>query len=317
MNDQDQPVAPDIVALLESEPESKEQRPGTHPMPIEAARQQHEADVNRFSPPAGRDEVASVEDLNIPASGRALAARIYRPAAAPAGIILWIHGGGWVTGSTQTADVVARALCARSDLIVVSIPYRLAPEHPWPQGLDDARDAARWLVAHPLDGETEHPVLIGGDSAGGNLAAVIAQELAGTALAGQVLLYPVIALDEPQDAYASRVDNATGYYVEWSDVAWAIDKYVGVPDRSDPRVSPMRSVDAVGGVSAVIAVAGHDPLRDEGIAYARWLEQRDVSVDLLEFPGLLHGAFDMIGRSPSADQAMTDVATAIRDRLTP
>ncbi|MBN9239571.1 MAG: hypothetical protein BGO97_07745 [Micrococcales bacterium 70-64] len=306
-------VAPDVAELLDRHSAVIGARPGSNPVPIDQARQQHENDVLRFSPRETRDAVESVSDVELPAPRGTVSARLYRPAGASHAVMVWIHGGGWVTGSIDTGDVVARALCARCDLTVVSVSYGLAPEHPWPSGLEDVRAAVAWVRENVADAA---PLLIGGDSAGGNLAAVIAGELGRDVVAGQVLVYPVIALDEPQDAYPSRVENGTGYYVQWDDVAWAIDKYVGEPDRGDPGVSPIRGV-AAGRPPAVIAVAGFDPLRDEAVAFAEWLDAGGVAVDLLEFPGLVHGAFDMIGGSSTADEAMTALASAVTRRLIP
>ncbi|WP_395640493.1 alpha/beta hydrolase [Pseudolysinimonas sp.] len=304
-------VAPDILALLDATSTTTDSRPGQGSVSIARARQQHEDDAARFSPPSRRAEVGSVTDILIPSAAAPIAARIYRPVAEPVGALLWIHGGGWVTGSIETADAIARALCARCGLSVVSTSYRLAPEYPFPHGLDDVRSATEWMLTNRAQlGGASTPVLVGGDSAGGNLAAVVARDFGREAITGQVLVYPVVALDQPQDAFPSRVVNGSGFYVEWSDVAWAIEKYVLPTERGDHRVSPLNA-DAAGSPPAVIVVAGFDPLRDEGVAFANLLTRAGVEVELLEFPALVHGAFDMTGRAPSAEAALSVLASAI------
>lgn len=307
-------VAPDILALLDAQPTTTATRPGQGGVSIAEARRQHEEDAARFTPRSRRDEVGSITDVVIPSPNAPIEARVYRPTGESVGTLLWIHGGGWVTGSIETADAIARALCARCGLSVVSTSYRLAPEAPFPQGLDDVRAATEWtLTTRARLGGAWAPVLVGGDSAGGNLAAVVAREFGREAIAGQVLVYPAVALDQPQDAFPSRVANGTGFYVEWSDVAWAIEKYVPAAERSDPRVSPL-AADVTASPAAVVVVAGFDPLRDEGVAFADRLTRSGVEVELLEFPTLVHGAFDMIGGADSADAALTVLASAI-DRL--
>jgi acetyl esterase len=307
-------VAPDVLALLGATPATTSARPGQGSVSIAQARQQHEDDAARFSPPARRAVVGSVTDVLIPSSSASIEARVYRPVTDPTGTLLWVHGGGWVTGSIETADAIARALCARCGLSVVSTSYRLAPEDPFPHGLDDVRSATEWMLTNRAQlGGASAPALVGGDSAGGNLAAVVAREFGREAITGQVLVYPVVALDQPQNAFPSRVANGSGFYVEWADVAWAIEKYVPAAERGDHRVSPLNA-DAAGSPAAVIAVAGFDPLRDEGVAFADLLTRAGVEVELLEFPGLVHGALDMTGSAPSAEAALTVLASAV-DRL--
>ncbi len=302
-------LAPEMRELLEDQARDVEfARPGTSPMSIDDARAQHEADARRFTPIEVRDVVGEIRDEL--ADGR-VPVRIYSPPeSGPHATLVWLHGGGWVTGSLETGDIAARALCSRVGVTVVSVEYALAPERPWPAGLDDCLVAFDWVASRLADLGGTDSLWVGGDSAGGNLAALVALQRAGR-LDGQVLLYPVVALDETQDAYPSRVGNASGFYVEWADVAWAIDTYI--PDAaSRGSASPSRSPILADSPRAVIATVEFDPLRDEGAAYAELLRADGVDVELLEFEGLVHGCFDMLGTSPTADAAMDSVAEAIR-----
>src|SRR3954453_18465230 len=165
---------------------------------VGGARQSHEQDAARFTPPTHRAPVAAVQSLDIGHS--TLSVRIYRPAIETSHLptILWYHGGGWTTGSLDTGDILARALCRDTPAVVVSVRYRLAPEHPWPTAVDDAVQALRWVATHidELGGDIDS-IAVGGDSAGGNLAAVAAQGApeVGVRLAAQILFYPFLDLD--------------------------------------------------------------------------------------------------------------------------
>lgn len=303
------PLAPEIAQLLASQAtDSSFVRPGSGSMPIDEARLHHEADAVRFTPVDARDAIDNLTTAKLPEGPAGQHTRIYRPSGLErVPILIWFHGGGWVTGSLDTADIAARALCARAGMIVVTSEYPLAPEQPWPAAFEYAEALSRWVRGHSEQLGGNGVVLIGGDSAGGNIAACVAAQNHDL-LDGQILIYPVIDLHLPSEAYRSRIDNGSGYYVGWDDVAWAIEQYAPDTVRADPRVSPSQAAGLQGAPPAVIVVVEYDPLRDEGRAYADRLQRAGVHVVLLEFPGLVHGAFDMLGLSPDANAAMWEVA---------
>jgi acetyl esterase len=256
--------------------------------------------------------VKETEDIRIPASHGEIAARVYRPEHdTPVPTIVFAHGGGFVIGDIETHDNQARSLCRGTDAVVVSIDYRLAPEAPWPAAIHDTYDAVRW-AADSVDslGADRQRLAIAGDSAGGNIAAVVSQLCRenGPTLAAQLLIYPAVDMDA-DGSYPSRVDNAEGYFLTADDMQWFVDHYAGdAPDRNHPTMSPLKG-SLAGLPPAVIATAEFDPLRDEGEAYATALVAAGVSVDVKRYDGMVHGFFDM-GALSKAAQAATDDAIA-------
>jgi acetyl esterase len=256
--------------------------------------------------------VGSVEKIAIPGVAGDLAARVYRPeASGPVPTVVLFHGGGWVVGDLDTHDNVARSICRDCSAIVVSVDYRLAPEEPFPAALDDALAATRW-VASQLDGlGGDERLAVAGDSAGGNLAAVVAQQLrddGGPALVGQFLVYPATDM---AGAYDSRRQNGRGYFLDLPTMRWFTKHYAPDPDlHTDPRLSPLRHTDLFGLPPAVVVTAEYDPLRDEGEAYAAALADAGVSVVLRRFDEMVHGFIDMGSFSPGA-QAAVDEACAL------
>lgn len=290
---------------------------------VAGARRSHERDATRFTPPALRASITDVRQLDLTGSASKLPVRVYRPEAerSPVPTIVWYHGGGWTTGSLDTGDILARALCRDTPAVVVSVAYRLAPEHPWPAAVDDAVQALRWVATHidELGGDIDS-IAVGGDSAGGNLAAVVAQNAreAGVQLAAQILFYPFLDLDldDGVTRYRSLQQNASGYYVTLADLRWCVDNYLPPDaDASDPRISPGQRSDLAGLATAVIAVAEYDPLRDQGAAYAEALRAASVPVSSHEGSGLIHGYCDMIGISPAAHSELDRVVGSVRDLL--
>lgn len=278
-------------------------------------RKQHEDGVLWMTPPSVRDQVAEVQDIGITDStGIRVPARIYRPAGNAEGTLVWLHGGGWITGSLETADVAARALCARASFVVVSLDYRLAPEHPWPAAVDDARAAVNWATEQAGSQNLPSPVFVGGDSAGGNIAAVVALELdLHDRVHGQLLVYPAVRLDADPPGLPSRAEYREGFGLDPEALTIAVAAYVPRDeDRANPRVSPALSSALAGAPPAVVVTAGFDILRDEGNSYADALSAAGVPVRLVELPGLIHGCLDMTGESPAADNAATAVAEALR-----
>ena len=287
------------------------------PWTIDEARKTHEQTADWLTPQDMRPPVALIEEIILDG----VKARVYRPAAddVPRPTLLWFHGGGWMTGSLDTADIIARTFASAANAVVVTPQYRLAPEHLWPAGLNDARAVYGWVTSNidRLGGDPSRMV-IGGDSAGGNLAAVLALESRGTQprLAAQVLIYPVVDLDLTTTSYPSRTAFAKGYHLELADVIQCVTTYLpATADVSDPSVSPIRSTTFAGLPPTVIATADLDPLRDEGRLYAEKLQEAGVRVHYLNTPGLVHGGFDMLGVSPTARSAMAMLVDSLTQLL--
>ena len=241
--------------------------------------------------------VAKVDDRTIDGPNGPLKLRVITPGVAtkdakPRPVLLWFHGGGFVLGGVETADSICRNLAARSGAIVVTAQYRLAPEHALHAGRDDSLAVLDWTVAHADElGIDSTRIAVGGDSAGGNLAAVLAQRVAERghpALALQLLVYPATNLrDEP----ASRTENAKGYLLTAESIHW-FDRLIASKqaiDPADPLLSPALAADLSGLPPAMIVSAGYDPIRDDGLAYAAQLRAVGVPVQLLHYAGQFHG----------------------------
>ncbi len=259
--------------------------------------------------PAAVVPVASVEERVLPLGGRDVAVRLYRPQGdGPHPTVVFFHGGGFVIGDLDTHDNQCRWICRESEVVVLSVDYRLAPEAPFPAAVDDCLAATLWAFDHVAElGGDAARVVVGGDSAGGNLAAVVAQQLrdaGGPVPAAQLLLYPATDfVDDGGQTHASRVANAEGYFLTADDMGWFGDNYAGGADRADPRMSPARGR-LEGLPPAVVVTAEFDPLRDEGEAYARDLRAAGVEVVARRFDGLIHGFFDLAALSPAAADAV-------------
>jgi acetyl esterase len=275
-----------------------------------------------------KDEVASVTDRNIPGPGGDLPVRIYVPAgaSAPAGgaglpVLVWLHGGGWVIGDIETADGTSRAIANGAGAVVVSVDYRLAPEHPFPAAVDDALAAVRWVADNAAElGVDPARLAVGGDSAGGNLAAVVSQQLrdSGPAIAFQLLVYPVIDLSSERHRHESQRTNGSGYFLTHTQMEWFREQYLrDDADGDDPLASPIVAPDLAGLPPAFVVTAEYDPLRDEGEAYAARLRDAAVPTTLLRVPGVFHGFFSMIGLVPGSADAVDAAGTALRAALHP
>jgi acetyl esterase len=264
-----------------------------------------------------QEEKAEIRTRDVLVAGDAgrLPARVYHPEpGAVLPLVVHLHGGGWVGGSIAAADRPCRTLALASGCVVVSVEYRLAPENPFPAPLRDCVAATRWLAEHAAEiGADGRRIAVMGDSAGGNLAAATALVLrdeGGPAISHQVLLYP--ALDQG-GSYPSRVENATGYLLTAGSMEWFREHYFADP--ADPHASPLRADHLRGLPSATIVVAGFDPLRDEGVAYADRLRGDGVAVELLEWPGMVHGFFWMAGELQAARDLAADLAVVLRREL--
>jgi acetyl esterase len=266
-------------------------------------------------PPEQVVPVASADDGVVPGAEDSLRARVYRPeGTGPFPVIAFFHGGGWVIGDLDTHDNMARSLCRGAQAVVVSTDYRLAPEHPFPAAADDAVAAARWIAGHPGDLGGDGRLAVAGDSAGGNLAAVVAQQLTrdGTPLAGQLLIYPAV---DARGGYPSRTENATGYLLEQDSIDWFLGHYAGhAADLTDPRLSPLCG-DLSGLPPAIILTAEFDPLRDEGEAYGTAMEAAGGRADVRRYAGMIHGFFDLGAFSPAALAATEESCARFGDLI--
>jgi acetyl esterase len=259
--------------------------------------------------------VASVRDILIPGQAGGIPARVYSPVADPPGTVVYYHGGGWVIGSVDDWDAVCRALAVASGCDLVSVDYRLAPEHRFPAAVDDAYDAAVWAGAEMGAGR---PLVVAGDSAGGNLAAVTAlraRDSGGPAFALQVLVYPVT--DHDMDRKSCREYDGNEFILNRRDMMWFWDHYAPDPAaRSNPYASPLRDPDLTGLPPAYVVTAEHDPLRDEGFAYADRLRAARVPVAHRHYGSQIHGFFTMVNVLEDADKAAGEVGAAIRAAVT-
>ena len=266
-----------------------------------------------------RPALARVEDFSIPArDGFALPARLYAPSDATLPVLLYFHGGGFTVGSIATHDTLCRVLSSRSGCAVVSLDYRLAPDHKFPTAHDDAWDALQFLAAHGQSLRLDITrIAVGGDSAGGTLAAVCAimARDAGLSLALQLLIYP--GMTAHQDT-ASHRRFAQGPLLSEALIDYFFGLYVNTPsDRDDWRFAPLNADDVDGVAPAWIGLAEADPLVDEGIAYADKLRAAGVPVDLEIYRGVIHEFIKMGRAVPEALQAQADAATALKEALQP
>ncbi|MFC9392752.1 alpha/beta hydrolase [Streptomyces sp. NPDC057027] len=312
------PLAPEIKELMDMIAGLPPEVIGGPGQSIEASRTLVEAGAALTTPPDQRATVASTEDLTAPGPAGPVPVRVYRPvraASGPVPTLLWAHGGGWCTGSLETADTAARALCSLAEIVVVSVGYRLAPEAPFPAGLDDCAAALTWVRDHVAElGGDPHRIGVGGDSAGGNLAAVLAQDTGshGVPLAAQMLVYPATDLDLTTDAYPSREALGTGHLFETAELVRCVERYLAAGgDPADPRVSPLHGTDLSTAPPTLVVTVEYDPLHDEGAAYAAKLRTAGVPVVHQDVAGLPHGTFDMLGLSETARAAMAAAARAL------
>jgi acetyl esterase/lipase len=240
--------------------------------------------------------------------------RVYRPSPDDGlPVVVFFHGGGWTIGSVDAYDRVTRALANSANAIVVSVDYRLAPEHPFPAPLDDSWAALEWVTKNATVFEGDPgSIAVAGDSAGANLAAVCALQArdAGLPLALQVLVYPVT---DTTFATTSRRENAKGYLLEDSTMRWFVDCYTrGGANPGDWRIAPLRVPNVSGVAPALVITAEYDPLRDEGEAYAKRLADAGVPVVVKRYDGMIHGFFAVPGAIDEGKVAMQQVAAALR-----
>jgi acetyl esterase len=273
----------------------------------------------RFASNPEPPQLKSVEPLAIPSPAGSIPARVYTPTKLKklndlAPCLVFFHGGGWVIGNLDSHDVACRKLADEGQLIVISVDYRLAPEHKFPAAVDDAVAATKWIAGNAKQlGVDASRLLVGGDSAGGNLAAVVAisaRDGGGPAIAGQVLIYPAVdfAMTHP-----SHSEPETSILLTHSVIKWFRDHYLNsAADGQDWRASPARTKTLAGLPPAYVLTAGADPLRDEGDEYAEQLKRAGVAVTYRTFPGQFHGFFTMGKLLQQANVAASEIGAWLR-----
>ncbi|MCW4460161.1 alpha/beta hydrolase [Sphingomonas sp. BT-65] len=305
-------VRPDVRAFLDMI--AAMPQPEWPPQPA-VYRAQYAAMKDLVDLPVG--EVATVRDLEIPGPAGAIPARLYdaRAARAPGPAVVYFHGGGFVIGDIDTHAGIAAEMARTLDLPVVSVGYRLAPEHPWPAASDDAEAAARWVASSPAElGSAVTAITLAGDSAGGQMSAVAAIDLrdrpAAVPVIAQLLIYPATDLGTH---HASLDAFAEGYLLTKRGMDWFAECYAA--DTAHPRCSPMRGPSLTGLPPAVIVTASLDPIRDQGRAYAAALIGAGVPVVFREAAGNIHGFITLRKAIPSAQGDVAGMLAAFKDLL--
>ena len=307
------PQAANVIDLI-----VKSGRPPYHQLTPKDARQMFRETRPASTPPA--PQIGAVRDV-LTEGEQAIPLRVYRPPGVSDSrrlpVLVYFHGGGWVIGDLETHDVLCRQLTAEAGVSVIAVDYRLAPEHKFPAAADDAWAATRWIAAHAAElGVDADRLAVGGDSAGGNLAAVVAllaREAGGPRIALQIHLYPVTDLVSESQSYA---DLADGYMLTRDSMRWFRAQYLAKEqDAADWRVSPLRAPSLAGLPPALVVTAGYDPLRDEGEAYARRLREAGVSVDAVSFGGMIHGFVPMGRLIDTAFRGVSLITGSLRQAL--
>jgi acetyl esterase len=261
--------------------------------------------------------VGDVRDVTIPVDGGEIPARVYSPDTTGIHpIVVFYHGGGWVIGDLDSHDRVARQLCNDVDAVVVVPHYRMGPEFRFPTAPQDCAATLRWVVdnAGALDADGSRVALCG-DSAGGNLTAVVSQmarDAGGPAVAFQAMVYPATNMTAEG---GSLDENATGYFLERDDIGWFMDHYIDEDDRKHPLASPALHGDLGNLPPAFITTCEFDPLRDDGEAYGAALAANGVPVEVKRYDGMIHGVLNMTGVIDGGREMLSDVASRLRDAL--
>ncbi len=267
-------------------------------------------------PRAPGPEVARVENRTIPSPDGAVPVRIYTPEGdGPFPILAWYHGGGWVVGDLESADGTARNLCVGGQCVVVSVDYRLAPETKFPGPAEDCWAATTWAVdnASSINGDPSR-LAVGGDSSGGNLAAamcLMAADRNGPEIALQLLVYPVTDVNFDTASYG---ENAEGYSLTKTTMQWYWEHYLSSEeDAANPYAAPLQAKSLAGQPSALVITAEFDPLRDEGEAYAKRLQEAGVETTATRYDGMIHGFFSMGAVVDKGQQAVDEASAALRN----
>jgi acetyl esterase len=264
--------------------------------------------------------IGKVEDQSVPGPGGDVPVRLYTPVASGGGslpALVFFHGGGWVIGDLDTHDALCRTLANESGCKVVAVDYRLAPEHNCPAAVDDCYAAVEWVEKNGSSlGIDVNGIGVAGDSAGGNLAAVVCQlakARKGPSIHHQLLIYPVTDTKTDTATYQSFGE---GFFLEKATMEWFIDLYAGSDfDRTDPLIAPLREGDLSGLPPAYVITAGHDVLKAEGAAYADALKSAGVEVTYIDYPGMIHGFFNLQGMVDASRPAVAAAAVAVGKAL--
>lgn len=304
------PLDPEVEKLLDDM--ARDPAPPLETMSPEEARQ----NMRRLAEGLRRPEGGlSVGERSIPGAASSIPARVYRLDRAGAlPVLVWFHGGGWVIGDLETHDALCRHLALAGECVVLSVDYRLAPEHPFPAAAEDAWAAARWAAenAASLGGDARR-LVVGGDSAGGNLAAVagqLAKARGEPRIDWQLLVYPITDCDLDTPSYR---ENASGYGLTRAGMEWFWNHYVPDPaERVDPRAAPLRAAELEGLPPALVITAEYDPLRDEGEAYARRLRDAGVDAVLERQDGMIHGFLRQTDRLERSRVMLGKIARELR-----
>jgi acetyl esterase len=268
-------------------------------------------------PPERLEKVFKIEDRKIPGPGGELPIRVYTPQGnGPFPVLVFFHGGGWVLCDLDSHDAPCRILTNKVGCVTVSVDYRLAPEHKFPAGVEDCFAATKWVAAHARELNVDaNRLAIGGDSAGGNLSAVIAQlarDAGGPKIAFQLLIYP--ATEAELDTASHK--TFTDYFLTKDDIVWFWGHYLrGPADRKDPRVAPALTKNLKGLPPALVITAEFDPLRDEGEAYGEKLRAAGVPVTVSRYEGMIHGFLSMFDALDKGKLALEESAAALKKAL--
>lgn len=300
---------PQVKALLEES--KKEITPPMSTLSPNKAR----LTTNYESMAGDPEEVGEVVDRRIPGPNGEIPVRIYTPkgkGAFPA--LIYYHGGGWVLGDLESVDVPCRLIVNRADCVVVSVDYRLAPEHKFPAAVEDAYSAAKWLAKNAESVNVDSSrIAVGGDSAGGNLAAVVAlmaRDKGDLSIIYQMLIYPVTDYSFKTDSYTK---NAEGYLLTKEDMIWYWNHYLRhEDDGKNPYASPLQAENLSGLPPALVQTAEFDPLRDEGEHYAERLKESGVFVEAKRYNGMIHGYFWMSGVLDQGKECIEQAANSLK-----
>lgn len=262
-----------------------------------------------------KEDVKKVEDGILPLKGREIPFRVYTPGGeAPHPALVFYHGGGWVIGDLDSHDSVCRTLANKAECVVIAVDYRLAPEHKFPAAVEDAYDSLQWIAMHAKEFDIDpNQIAVGGDSAGGNLAAVtciMAKERKSPNIVYQMLLYPSTGYEEVPD---SMHENAEGYFLTVQQMNWFRDQYFSNKEElQDPYGSPVLYSDHKGLPPTLIMTAQYDPLRDVGKAYAEKLKENDVDVTYKNYERLIHGFANFHTLVDQAEEALGEAANHLK-----
>lgn len=288
--------------------------PPMHELPVDQIR---ELIAGLMGSGTAAEDVGAVSNRLVPGPGAQIPVRVYTPRGAgpaPVPVLVYFHGGGWVAGDVNAYDATCRALTNAAGCAVVSVDYRLAPEHKFPAAPDDCYAAVQWVAANAAEfGGDATRLAVGGDSAGGNLTAVVAhmaRDGGGPSLAFQLLIYPVTDFNFGTPSY---LQNADGYLLTRDTMMWFWNHYLRHEgDGNSPLASPLRSDNLRGLPPALVITAEFDPLRDEGEAYAKRLAGAGVPTAAKRYDGMIHGFFSLSGVFDQGKQAIADAAASLQ-----